>query len=264
MTHPPAAGRLAGRVAVVTGAGGAIGAAISRRLADDGAAVLVADLDEASAAAVAADLGRSGGLAAPARLDVLDRASVVALPEAARTAFGETPTVLVCNAGVQTFGHAVDITTQEWDRVLDVNARGVAYCLQMVGTHLPDQTAVVAISSVQARLAAPYFPHYAASKAAVLSLVRSFALTLAPRRIRVNAVAPGMVDTPLWERAGRELATLRGVEPAVARAERIAAVPLRRAGTPQDVASAVSFLVSEEASYITGETLHVCGGDVMP
>src|SRR5690606_29022766 len=101
------------------------------------------------------------------------------------------------------------------------------------------------------------------SKAAVLSLVKSFAAALAPQGIRVNAVAPGIVDTPLWDRADATLSALKGQDAGEARKARIAAVPLQRAGTPADMAAATSFLLSPDASYITGECIHVCGGDVM-
>jgi NAD(P)-dependent dehydrogenase (short-subunit alcohol dehydrogenase family) len=177
-------------------------------------------------------------------------------------AFGDPYEYFVCNAGVQTFQKAVDVTVAEWDRVLDINARGTLLSIQAAAT-MPAGSAIVAMASIQGRLGGPYYPHYSASKAAVLSLVKSFALALAGNGIRVNAVAPGIIDTPLWDEADRRLSALKGEEPGMARAERIAAVPLGRAGTPADVAAAVSFLLSDDASYITGECIHVCGGDVM-
>lgn len=255
------------RTAVVTGAAQGIGAGIAERLVSEGAKVLVADLDLDAAEATARRLGES---ASACHLDVADRASVDALPEATQIAFGAAMTLLVCNAGVQTWTHAVDVTTAEWDACLDVNARGILYCLQMASRAMPqavpgspDAPAIVVMASIQGRLAGPYYPHYSASKAAVLSLVKSFAAALAPQGIRVNAVAPGIVDTPLWSRADTALSALTGRNAGEARAERVAAVPLQRAGTPADVAAAAAFLLSPDASYITGECVHVCGGDVM-
>ncbi|WOP19634.1 SDR family NAD(P)-dependent oxidoreductase [Raineyella sp. LH-20] len=260
-------GRFAGRVAVVTGAAQGIGAAVAGRLVDEGARVLVTDRDRAAAATTATRLGPA---AAPAEVDVTDKASVEAIPEHVRQAFGSSFDLMVCNAGIQTWTRGTELTTEEWDSVLDVNARGVLYSLQLAGRAMTAAVpgsagapAVVAMASIQARLPGPFYPHYSASKAAILSLVKSFAAELAERGIRVNAVAPGIVETEIWERADQALSAMRGQEPGVARRQRVAAVPLRRAGTPEDVAAATAFLLSPDASYITGECLHVCGGDVM-
>jgi len=259
--------RFDGRVAVVTGAAQGIGAGVADRLVADGARVLVADLNLELAQETAARLGEN---AVAFRLDVADRASVDAIPAAAQEAFGAPMDLLVCNAGIQTWTNAVDVTTEEWDAILDVNARGILYCLQMASRAMPQATpgsaaapAVVAMASIQGRLAGPFYPHYSASKAAVLSLVKSFAVALAPQGIRVNAVAPGIVDTPLWDRADAALSALKGQDAGEARVARIAAVPLQRPGNPADMAAATSFLLSPDASYITGECIHVCGGDVM-
>ncbi|MGV9798250.1 SDR family NAD(P)-dependent oxidoreductase [Mycobacterium sp. NPDC003449] len=260
-------GRLQGRTAVVTGAAQGIGAGVAERLVSEGAKVLVADLDLGAAEETAR---RLGGAASPFRVDVTDRAGVDALPGAAQAAFGTAMDLLVCNAGIQTWTRAVDITTEEWDAVLDTNARGILYCLQMAARAMADAEpgsseapAIVAMASIQGRLAGPYYPHYSASKAAVLSLVKSFAMALAPQGIRVNAVAPGIVDTPLWDRADAALSAIKGQDAGEARAARIDAVPLRRPGTAADMAAATAFLLSADASYITGECLHVCGGDLM-
>jgi NAD(P)-dependent dehydrogenase (short-subunit alcohol dehydrogenase family) len=252
-----------GAVAVVTGAAQGIGAGIAARLAFDGARVVLADIDVPAAEKTAAEIRAAGGHASAVRLDVADPSSVAGLPVRVRAAFDGPLSHLICNAGVQTFQRAVDVTVEEWDRVLDVNTRGTMLCLQAAARAMPDGGSVVAIASIQGRLGAPFYPHYAASKAGVISLVKSFALALAPRGIRVNAVAPGIVETPLWGVADEKLSRLKGQEPGVARAQRIASVPLGRAGTPADVAAAASFLLSDDASYITGECLHVCGGDVM-
>ncbi|MCU1523130.1 MAG: hypothetical protein JWO18_24 [Microbacteriaceae bacterium] len=254
--------RFENRVALVTGAAQGIGAGIATRLAADGARVIIADVNLPEARAMANRINAEGGESAAVELDVVDPDSFSRLNDSVLAAFGGPLDFFVCNAGVQTFQKAVDVTVDEWDRVLDVNARGTLLSMQAAAS-MPAGSSVVAIASIQGRLGGPYYPHYSASKAAVLSLVKSFALALAPGGIRVNAVAPGIVDTPLWDEADRMLSALKGEAPGVARAERIASVPLGRAGTPADVAAAVSFLLSEDASYITGECIHVCGGDVM-
>ena len=259
--------RFAGRVAVVTGAAQGIGAGIAERLIADGARVMVADLNLDAARQTADRLGEN---AVAHLLDVADKESVDALPSAVQETFDAPMDLLVCNAGIQTWTRAVDVTTEEWDAILDVNARGVLACLQMASRAMPqavpgspEAPAIVAMSSIQGRLPGPYYPHYSASKAAVLSLVKSFAVALAPQGIRVNAVAPGIVDTPLWDRADATLSALKGQDAGEARKARVAAVPLQRAGTPADMAAATSFLLSPDASYVTGECIHVCGGDVM-
>lgn len=256
-------GRLHGRVAVVTGAAQGIGAGIAARLAADGARVLVTDVNADEAERTADTIRAGGGDAQATFVDVSDRDSIFSVPDTVRSVFGAPLDLMVCNAGVQTFQHALDVTVEEWDKVLDVNARGTMLTMQMCGKAMDAKGAIVAVASIQGRLGSPFYPHYSASKAAVLSLVRSFALTLAPRGVRVNAVAPGVIDTPLWEVADKEISRLRGIVPGSARKDRIAAVPLGRPGTPEDVAASVSFLASDDASYITGECIHVCGGDVM-
>lgn len=250
-------------VAVVTGAAQGVGEGIAARLARDGARVVIADRNLAAATAAAARIVAQGGQARPVHVDIADPESVAHLGAAASAAFDEPVRYFVANAGVQTFRRALDLPVDEWDLVLTVNARGTMLSLQEAARCMPDGTSIVAVASIQGRLAAPYYPHYAASKAAIISLVKSFAVALAPRRIRVNSVAPGIIETALWDEADNRLSALTGREPGAARAERIAQVPLGRAGTPEDVAAATAFLLSDDASYITGECLHVCGGDVM-
>lgn len=255
--------RLKDEVAVVTGGGQGIGAAICARLASEGARVLVTDIDAVSAQRVAEGIRDEGGRAVAERLDVRDSDDLEGLDDRVRETLGQPASILVCNAGVQSFGRAVELTPAEWKHVLDVNVHGVNQCLRLIASLMPSGSSAVLIASLQGRLPAPLYPHYAASKAAALSIMKSFALALARHGIRVNAVAPGMIDTPLWERASRELGALRGMDPNAVRAERLAANPLGRAGTPADVAAAAAFLASDDAGYITGETIHVCGGDLM-
>lgn len=250
-------------VAVVTGGAQGVGEGIASRLARDGAHVLIADRNTDAAKATATRLVTEGWRADAVHLDIADPDSVGALGSAIRAVSDAPVNYFVANAGVQTFQRATELPVDEWDLVLTVNARGTMLSLQEAARLMPDGAAIVAIASIQGRIAAPYYPHYGASKAAILSLVKSFAIALAPRRIRVNSVAPGIIETALWDQADARLSALTGREPGAARAERIAQVPLGRAGTPDDVAAAVAFLLSDDASYITGECIHVCGGDVM-
>jgi NAD(P)-dependent dehydrogenase (short-subunit alcohol dehydrogenase family) len=247
------------RRVLVTGAAHGIGRAIAERFARDRADVVVADLDPNAAQQVAAELSASGAVAEAISLDVADPVAY----ERARAELGGGFTTVIANAGIQGFARVRELTAPDWDRVLTTNARGALLTLQLAAAILNDGGSVVAVSSIQAYLPNPLSADYAASKAAVLSLTRTFAAELAPRGIRVNAVAPGRIDTELSDYASRAVGRFTGVSPEETLRQRIAANPLGRAGTPAEVAAAVAFLASSEASYITGECLHVCGGDVM-
>lgn len=251
------------RVALVTGAARGIGAAIAEAFAAEAARVMIADRDLNAARELVHSFTDRGWVADATGVDIGEPRSVKDLPDACRAAFGAPPDIVVANAGIQTFAAAGALPLQEWDQVLDVNARGTYLTLEMAYHVVPDGGAIVTVASLLGRTGSVHSPHYAASKAAVLSLTRSFALALAPRSVRVNAVAPGMIETDLWAEADLAATRLRGTAPGEAREQRIASVPLGRAGTSQDVADAVLFLASERASYITGETIHVCGGDLM-
>jgi NAD(P)-dependent dehydrogenase (short-subunit alcohol dehydrogenase family) len=254
------------RVASVTGGGQGIGRAIAQRLAAEGASVLVTDLDADRAAETAEKIKSDGGSALALRVDVRSVADLHQLNSEAQERFGAVPSIVVCNAGHQTFADVMSLSSEDWHDVLDVNAYGTFETMRSAGKAMQDAGVggvIIAIASIAARLGSVHYAHYSASKAAVLSLTKSLALSLAPHGIRVNCVAPGVIDTELWAKADREMAKMLGVEPGEPKKERIARVPLGRAGTPEDVAGAVAFLASDDASYITGECLHVCGGDVM-
>lgn len=225
----------------------------------------ILDIDSAAAAAAATNLSPDGTRAFAVGGDVADQSYLEEALSAIRGQFG-VPDVVVSNAGYQTFSDVWTLTDEEWERVFGVNVRGVFNTLRTFGGAMTDagiQGSMITISSVKARFGAPLYAHYAASKAAVLSLTKSFALELAPHRIRVNSIAPGAIRTPLWERAAHEMAELVGRDPDTMRAERVQEIPLGRFGEPEDIAASALFLASADASYLTGECLHVCGGDLM-
>lgn len=257
---------LTDKVCVVTGGGQGIGAAIARRLASEGMAVLIADISVASGDIVAEEIRAEGGKAVALAVDVRDEEALRGTAAHANESFGAEPGLYICNAGYQSFASIDEIDDAQWHAVLDVNAHGTFRTMRAASESFRrtgTRGSIITVASIQARIGSVHYAHYSASKAAVLSLTKSFALTMAPLGVRVNCVAPGVIDTDLWAKADREIAALRGVQPGVPRAERIAQVPLGRPGTPEDVAGAVAFLASEDASYITGECLHVCGGDIM-
>jgi len=244
------------RVAIVTGAGSGIGRAIANRLAGDGHAVAVVDLNLEAAETVAGEISGSGLRAvAYGGVDVSDRAQVDAAVRRVETEMGP-PLVLVNNAGVSGFKQFMDITDEKWNRIMEVNLNGPFYCTQAVvpGMIEAGWGRIVNISSSSAQSGQPYMVHYVTSKAGLIGFTKALALELGPKGITVNTIPPGMVDTPML-RASEERGLLGGtVEDSAER------TPVRRAGKPEDIAYACSFLVSEEASYVTGQVIGVNGG----
>ncbi|MFI5614050.1 SDR family NAD(P)-dependent oxidoreductase [Amycolatopsis sp. NPDC051903] len=246
------------RRVLITGAGRGIGLATARRFASFGADVLIADVDEDLAAAAAHAVLADGGKAEAFPLDVTSAETMATAGDRVGSL-----DVVVANAGIQLFGPASQLDTQDWDRVLQVNARGTLLTLQFAARCLADGGAIVTLASIQGFLPNALSAHYAASKAAVASLTKSFAAELAPRGIRVNAVAPGRIATGMSDHADAEIGRLTGQGAESALERRIKDNPLGRLGRPEEVAAAITFLASPDASYITGECLKVCGGDLM-
>jgi NAD(P)-dependent dehydrogenase (short-subunit alcohol dehydrogenase family) len=245
------------RTAIVTGRGSGIGLAISRRLAADGHAVAVLDLNDAAAAVAASDIVAAGGRAVGVQADVSDRAHVFAAVDEIRRQLG-APAILVNNAGTGAAMRGfLKIAPDEWERVLRVNLTGAFNCLQAV---LPDMIEarwgrVVNISSSSAHSGEPFLASYVTSKSGLNGLTKSLALELGPRGITVNAVPPGFIDTPMLRASvARGDFGEGGVEAVIAR------TPVRRAGLPEDVAAMCAFLCRDEAGYITGQVFGVNGG----
>jgi len=244
--------RLSGKVALVTGAQQGIGRAIALAMAGEGADVGVNFLDDAAAAErVATEVRRLGRKATTVRADV-GRAEDIAAMLAAVTAAIGPPDILVNNAGVFPRSPFLELTEREWDHVLGVNLKGGFLCAQaaaraMVAAGRPG--AIVNISSSAVR-GDPRGVHYSASKAGVIGLTRAMALALAPHRIRVNAIAPGLTDTaqPRYGNTEEQIAA-RALE-----------VPLGRMAQPEEIARVAVFLASDEASAMTGAVVHANGG----
>jgi NAD(P)-dependent dehydrogenase (short-subunit alcohol dehydrogenase family) len=243
---------LAGRRVVVTGAGSGMGLATARQLVAGWASVLGAARSAASLAAIA-----SAGAEA-IRCDVTDPRDREQLTAAAGDAFG-----LVLAHG-ETMGQPIDeVTPADFARVMAANLESVFFLLQTFAPRLPDDGSIVVLSSTASKTGTiPAVAAYGAAKAGVNSLVRSFATAHAARGMRVNAVLPGIIDTPMQRRFLELNAPLRGLSVEALNAERVEATPMRRAGTPEEAAEIVCFLLSRRSSYVTGQCLNLAGGFV--
>ncbi len=250
--------RLRDKVTIVTGGGAGIGRATCELFAEEGAAVVVAERDETTGRDTAAQIARQGGRALFVRTDVADEESIRGMVAEAVRAFGRID-VLVNNAGIFVL-RGIEATPAEWRQILDVNVMGPA----LVAKHaVPEMRkvgggAIVNLASISSFIAQPHFWTYNASKAAIANLTRCMALDLAPDNIRVNAVAPGAVWTQIVQRLTREA----GMDRAAADKDPNwgGAHMIQRIAEPREIAYAILFLASAEASFVTGENLMVDGG----
>jgi 2-hydroxycyclohexanecarboxyl-CoA dehydrogenase len=243
------------RSAIVTGGGSGIGLAISERLAADGIAVGVLDRNGEAAEEAAAKITASGATAIGVTADVTDRASIDAAVAAVTSAFG-APTILVNSAGLDGFSPFLKLTLETWNRVLEVNLTGTFHCCQAVlpGMLEAGWGRIINISSSSAQGGQPLMTHYVASKAGVIGLTKALALEFGPKGITVNTIPPGFIDTPMLRASEAKGLLGEGV------AHHEALTPVRRVGRPEDIAATCSFLVRDEASYITGQVIGVNGG----
>ena len=231
------------RVAIVTGAASGIGLAIAERLMKDGLTVVVFDRDECSVGT------------ANYAVDVSDQSQVNDAVARVASEIGP-PTVLVNNAGVDGFSPFLKITLEQWNKLLAVNLTGTFLCCQAVLPHMLEAGSgrIVNISSSSAQGGQQGMAQYVSSKAGVIGLTKALALEFGPKGVTVNTIPPGFIDTPMLRQAESKGLLGPGVDAA------IATTPVRRAGLPEDIANACAFLVSEEASYITGQVIGVNGG----
>ena len=245
---------MSARVAVVTGAASGIGEGDARRLAADGHAVALIDFDGDGLRRVAAVLTGQGHTAAAFEADVADRHALERVYDTVRHDLGPV-TIVVTSAGIEAFDPIAAVTAEKWDHVIAVNLTGTFTCLQLA---VPDMIKagwgrIVTISSSSAQSGAPNMAHYVASKGGVIGLTKAFARELADHGITANTIPPTIVDTPMARKGEAE-----GHVPSVDVLSKM--IPLGRAGTPDDIASACSYLCSDEGGYITGQIIGVNGG----
>lgn len=252
--------RLQGKTALITGAARGIGLAFAKAYLAEGAKVALADLDGAEAAA--AGLGpQAMGLA----LDVTDPASIDA-GVATVADWGGGIDILVNNAGVFDLAPIVDITRASYDRLFDVNVKGTLFVLQAVAKLMIAQGRggkIINIASQAGRRGEPHVAVYCATKAAVISLTQSAGLDLIRHGINVNGIAPGVIDTPMWDVVDRLFARTEGKPIGQKKREVGAAVPFGRMGRPEDMTGTAVFLASSESDYIVAQTFNVDGGNWM-
>ncbi len=252
------------KVAIVTGAGRGIGRAIARRFAREGVAVLVSDIDPDPAHETVAAIQGDGGRAAQNVCDVRDERQVAAMFDAAEAALGPVD-IIVNNAGYVGAAPIVDETVESWDAMFAVNVRGVFLGLQQAARRMiPRGTGcVINLSSAAGKRGRANLTAYCAAKHAVIGITRAAAIELAPHGIRVNALCPGIVDTRFWEMLDPVLSGLEENPAGGAWVRGLSGIPLGRYGQPEDVANAAVMVASDDASYMTGQSISVDGGMVM-
>ena len=240
---------LKGKTAVVTGGGSGIGRAVAQRLARDDAAIAIWDLNEQGAAETAALITAAGGTAVALRVDAADAAAIKGAADKTRAAL-DPITIIVNNAGITGNVPFLELAVDAWDRMIAVNLKGPYLCTREV---LPDMLTagwgrIINITSSSIQTGATNMSHYVASKGGLMGMTKALAMEFAAKNITVNMVPPGFIDTPM----------LRG---APVNVEAFAAsMPMKRPGKPEDIAGACAYLASEEAGYVTGQTISVNGG----
>ncbi|HSC43833.1 MAG TPA: SDR family NAD(P)-dependent oxidoreductase [Candidatus Binatia bacterium] len=247
-------GRLENRIAIVTGAGQGIGRAIALGMAREGAALVIADLDEANAGAVKREIERGGGKASALYTDISNEGSVRGMIDHTLNEHGRVD-ILVNNAGIFPTSSVEEMAEEEWDRVIGTNLIGTFLCSRAVVPHLLTQRSgrIISLTSGRAFQGARHGSHYAASKAGIIGFSKSLALEIAPYGITVNVICPGITDTA--QPRGHQTE-----EQIYAQGQRI---PLGRIGQPEDLAGPAIFLASDAAGFITGQTILANGGGIM-
>jgi len=246
-------GLLGERVAIVAGGASGLGEAISHRLATEGATVVVADVDGPGAQTVADAVVAQGHNAVAITCDVRKTAQVDAMVKEAAS-LGRIG-VLVLSAAVESFTPVVDLSDDEWERVLDVNLKGPFLCMRATIPHMVDGGgAVIALGSTLGLIVAPGHPAYCASKGALVNLCKQAAIEHAPDGVRVNMLAPSATDTGLFMKYSEQ-----SPDPAALRAQIASNVPMRRLGTGDEVCDAVVFLASDQSAYISGAVIPLDG-----
>ena len=257
-------GKLEGRIAVVTGGGRGIGAELCRAFADEGALVGVLDIRQEEAEQVAEQVREASGQAMAVACDVTDQADVEQAADQVEQELGPLA-IWVNNAGVSYILPFLECTEQIWDQTLEVNLKGAFLgCQAAVRRMAPRQSGVIInMSSQSGRVGNSHYAAYCASKFGIIGLTQSLAVEFAAQGIRVNAICPGVVPTPMWDTQIEDYARKRDLKPEEVMSHFESNIPMGRIGKAEEIAQAALFLASDEADYITGQALNVSGGAVM-
>ena len=266
--------RLIGKAAIVTGSAQGIGKAVALRLAREGADLIVADVDMKVAEQTTDEILALGRRAVAYSIDVANVSEIQPMVDRTVAEFGQID-ILVNVAGVAQTKPFLEITEDDWDHLIDINLKGTVFCIQAVGAQMikqvPDEVKkaaranrsygkIVNFSSISGRRGRALQLAYAASKAAIISVTQSAAMAFKTYNINVNAISPSVVATPMWEQIDKDYSRILGTATGKSMEDFIEKIPLRRAGSPEDMAAAVAFLCSADSDYITGQTLNVDGG----
>jgi len=246
---------LKSKVAIVTGARRGMGKTHALILAKAGARVVVSDISLENCQKVVKEIKKEGGEALAIKCDVIKKAEIDVMVKKTIKKWGRID-ILVNNAGIAQFASFLEMTEQDWDRTLDINLKGCFLCTQAVAREMAKRKSgiIINIASVamgQIGVGFPNIAHYCASKGGIVAMTEALAVELAPYNIRVNAVAPGIIETPMIDPVKKDPKMLEAM---------LARVPMHRVGTPEEVSNLVLFLASDASSYITGSTVVIDGG----
>jgi acetoin reductase-like protein len=252
------------KVAIITGAASGMGRAMALAFAAEGATVVVADLNEDGARAVVGEIESKGGKGLATKLDVSNAAESKAVVDDVVSRYGRLD-ILVNNAGVGLIKEVWTTTPEEWDRIFAVNVRGLFFMAQAAAEPMRSQRSgrIINLASIAGRRGEALVAAYCASKAAVININQSLALALAPYGVNVNAMAPGVVDTPYWKEVDKQFGAITGKAEGETFRDVAAQIPLGRTSVPDDVVPLALFLAGPGADYITAQTYNVEGGMVM-
>jgi acetoin reductase-like protein len=256
--------RLQDKVAIITGAGRGIGKGIALKFAQEGAKVVVADIDPVAVKDTAEEIQKAKGQARWIKTDVTRKVEAEAMVAFALKEFGQID-ILVNNAGIVLAGYFLDFTEADWDRIIAVNLKGVVFCTQAAAKEMMKRKSgkIINIASRLGKVGGAYVAPYSATKFAVVGLTQCNALEFAPH-ITVNAICPGIVLTEMWDYLSGVIGKIRGIPPENVIKERITQqVPMGRGQHPDDVAKVALFLASSDADYITGQAINDSGGTEM-
>jgi len=255
---------LKGKSIVVTGAGSGLGAAAAKAFSKEGAKITVLDLNEEAVKITADEIIADGGEAIFQKVNVADKASVLAAGDTAANKFGGIDVWMNC-AGVSKILPFLDCTEETWDFMLDINLKGAFFCCQSAVTHMLNNNGgvIINLSSQSGKKAGSHYQAYCASKFGVIGLTQSIALEFAQQGIRANSICPGVVQTPMWDKQVHEYAQKRNMKPEEVMPYFCKTIPMGRVASYKNFTDMAIFLASDKSEYMTGQALNLTGGSLL-